>query len=299
MLLKILNTVSIVAVSGVLLGSAFSSSSQAMEETEGWGALVSDLRYKVVRYTSKLEPYFSKTDWKTIQFLRLTSQNWKQSVDTLIVADNLLTIHLGPNNYRHDGLKGMAPLAWAISLNGRLSQEKWDETNAVTLETALLTHTFSNVWHLRCDVRNNPIGEEGILSLTSAFKGFSQLQCLEIYGNVGEKGWKMVGKSLQDLPNLESILIQAGQMSAISTKKFIEGLSGHKKLSKLSLMLDSCIEGGDVGVLAMAAQLKNLESLRYFSMDGKNFSPSVKAEFLEKAKKHRPDLKFKFFPSVQ
>lgn len=83
MVSKMLNTVSILPVSGVLLGSVFATTSKAMDEStedhsRNWVT-------RIVHYSCKVLPAFNNQewmlavedyyvpDWKTLQNIRLTS----------------------------------------------------------------------------------------------------------------------------------------------------------------------------------------------------------------------------------
>lgn len=262
----------ILSLSNLLLGCTFSSSSWAMqEESREWPP---EIRWKIVQMVYRPSPtqsipmeeqpreYHRTTDWEALTTFRTLSQDWKHTVDAVILnytthhfkehddswyydLRSTLRIKLTAQNYTKEGLSEMAPLVYAISLKG----SDWGLTNAQNMGTAITTHSFCNLRHLTYDVQNSSVDDAGTISVATAFEHLPKLKICSLWGDIGPLGMRALTRAFKNLSNLEELNISGnftndtidrlgisftdlvGQSSGELLGQSLHHLSGLKKLS--------------------------------------------------------------------
>lgn len=267
MLSRSLKKVSVLALSGVLLGSLFSSNSWGMEAPENTELPV-ELRAYVGRYL--VRPLRSDNrvlvpDVPAMRNLRLVSKAWKEGMDKACEQEIFIRIELSPSNYGCESLGRIAHLVSSVAL------VKWDETTSSYIGQALLN--FPNVKRLRLDsnldgsVESNHmskhIGIKGLKSLARALEKYPELSTLTFVNSIGEEGGQVFGSVLPFLPHVRYLEV-AGVMGPIGTKYFVEGLVNHAHLRTLNLGTNNI---GDIGAVALADKFPNLPQLAKLHID--------------------------------
>jgi len=332
LLKKILHTTTILAALGVLLGSACPNAVWAMDAQE---SLPIETISHIVQYRAKIEKDCGEagkrmvSDWNNLCNYRLVSHLWRRGTDEVIKKENLFTLALTPKNYTSPLLERMASLTSTVHLAG------WSQDNSRFIENALPQEFFAHLSKLsliESDALSSrhslSIGDEGVNSFGSALKALPQLKSLTFGMTMSEdvrknlvnslpcltqledlslitplsvEGSKDFGKILPSLTTTLQSLELWGMMGPLGTKKFTKGLSSLQTLKILHIEHNGI---GDIGIVALADQLKHLPQLEALYLVTNGASPKTpggesrfvreagEQYFLEKVKKYKPNLKY-------